>query len=184
MFENTAKGWHGSYSIAGRNSAEKFHAIVNKDYILKNKIKKSNIHDMFTPDKPKPKINFTETLDVFKNYKNKKKINSDDDLLSIENNKLLKKFKKIPPLIKKFIKKDRFKFHEEHCNNIKKNNKKNYHSNDPSAAKYYPKYEYIWPKLISGPTWEFMPGRKENKIIDTREFAHEYVDKNMYKSFS
>ena len=182
MFENTAKGWHGSYSIAGRNSAEKFHAIVNKDYILKNKIKKSNIHDMFTPDKPKPKINFTETLDVFKNYKNKKKINSDDNLLSIENNKLLKKFKKIPPLIKKFTKKDRFKFHEEHCNNIKKINKKNYHSNDPSAAKYYPKYEYIWPKLISGPTWEFMPGRKENKIIDTREFAHEYVDKNMYKS--
>ena len=143
MFENTAKGWHGSYSIAGRNSAEKFQAIVNKDYILKSKVKKSNIHDMFSPDKPKPKINFTETLDVFKNYKDKKKLNSDDNLLSIDNIKLLKKYKKIPPLIKKFKKKDRFKFHEEHWKNIKENSSKknNYFSNDPSAAKYYPKYE-------------------------------------------
>lgn len=181
MFENTAKGWHGSYSIAGRNSAEKFQAIVNKDYILKNKRKKSNIHDMFSPDKPKPKINFTETLDVFKNYSDRKKINSDDNLLSIEKHKLLKKYKKIPSLIKKFTKKDKFKFHEEHWKNIK-HTKKNAFSSETSAAKYYPKYEYIWPKLISGPTWEFMPGRKENKIVDTREFAHDFVDQNMFKS--
>ena len=178
MFENTAKGWHGSYSIAGRNSAEKFQAILNKDYILRNKVRKPNIHDMFSPDKPKPKINFTETLDVFKNYTDRKKINSDDNLLSIQK---LKKYKKIPSLIKKFTKKDKFKYHEQHCKNLK-HQKKNAFSSETSAAKYYPKYEYIWPKLISGPTWEFVPGRKETTYVDNREFAHDIVDKNMTKT--
>jgi len=31
MFENQAKGWHGSYSTVGRNSAEKYPMILIKD---------------------------------------------------------------------------------------------------------------------------------------------------------
>ena len=37
MFENNAKGWHGSYSVVGRISAEKFHIILMKNEILNEK---------------------------------------------------------------------------------------------------------------------------------------------------
>ena len=37
MFENDAKGWHGSYSVAGRASAEQYKSLVNKDKLLLNK---------------------------------------------------------------------------------------------------------------------------------------------------
>ena len=37
MFENKTKGWHGSYSVIGKISAEKFHIILKKNQILKEK---------------------------------------------------------------------------------------------------------------------------------------------------
>ena len=40
MFENQAKGWHGSYSSVGRNSAEKYPMILIKDKILTDKVEK------------------------------------------------------------------------------------------------------------------------------------------------
>ena len=50
MFENDTKGWFGSYSTAGRESAEKYHIVIHKDEILKNEHKKLKIRDLFTPD--------------------------------------------------------------------------------------------------------------------------------------
>ena len=49
MFENPRKGWHGSYSRAGRVSAEQYQMILNKDKILneKKKIKLKNL-DFFS----------------------------------------------------------------------------------------------------------------------------------------
>ncbi len=47
MFENPAKGWHGSYSIVGRSSAEKYHLILIKDLILSGKYKKKKIKNYF-----------------------------------------------------------------------------------------------------------------------------------------
>ena len=50
MFENQAKGWHGSYSTVGRNSAEKYPMILIKDKILKDKCEKKVIKDYFNTD--------------------------------------------------------------------------------------------------------------------------------------
>ena len=55
MFENTAKGWHGSYSIVGRSSAEKYHLILIKDIILSGRVKKKKVETIFSPDKTEKK---------------------------------------------------------------------------------------------------------------------------------
>ena len=67
MFENEEKGWYGSYSLAGRRSAEKFNNILRKNEILKGDNKKIKIRDMFAPDETK--IEHTEEqLDYYKIY--------------------------------------------------------------------------------------------------------------------
>ena len=73
MFENEAKGWHGSYSTAGRNSAEKYHIIIHKDEILSNEPKKIRIKDIFTPDEPQPVESLEDNIDIFKVYSNDQK---------------------------------------------------------------------------------------------------------------
>ena len=50
MFENQAKGWHGSYSAIGRISAEKFPMILIKDQIINGKNKKQKIKDYFSTE--------------------------------------------------------------------------------------------------------------------------------------
>ena len=50
MFENKAKGWYGSYSKVGRDSAEKYPMIMLKDQILNNQFKKIKIKDYFNTD--------------------------------------------------------------------------------------------------------------------------------------
>ena len=72
MFENEAKGWYGSYSVAGRNSAEKYAAIVHKDEIFKNERKKIKIKDIFTPDEEEPRFPIENNLDIFKVYSSSK----------------------------------------------------------------------------------------------------------------
>ncbi len=46
MAENETKGWYGSYSLAGKHSAEKFNNIVHKNEILRGEHKKARIHDL------------------------------------------------------------------------------------------------------------------------------------------
>ena len=38
---------------------------------------------------------------------------------------------------------------------------------EPPCTRYYPRYEYIWPKLITGPSWKQSRGRtfKKKKLI-------------------
>ena len=50
MLENDAKGWHGSFSAAGRNSAEKYHMIVHKDSIIAGRTKKKKIFGFFSTE--------------------------------------------------------------------------------------------------------------------------------------
>ena len=71
MCENDAKGWYGSYSIAGRESAEKYHIIIHKDEILDNENKKMKIKDVFNPDEPQHIESLDEKLDIFKAYEDK-----------------------------------------------------------------------------------------------------------------
>jgi hypothetical protein len=176
MFENEAKGWYGSYSVAGRNSAEKYSAIVHKDEIFKNERKKIKIKDIFTPDEEEPRFPIENNLDIFKVYSSSKQQQSK----SMKINSPSLNFKSSTSIINKFIKPDKFKYHNLHCKNeeekIKYQNKKK----DCSLSKYYPKYEYIWPRLLTGPVWEKNRGRVyPKKIIDNRSFA---ILKDPYES--
>ena len=177
MFENEAKGWYGSYSVAGRNSAEKYAAIVHKDEIFKNERKKIKIKDIFTPDEEEPRFPIENNLDIFKVYSSSKS-QQQSKSMNLKSNSL--NFKPQTSIINKFIKPDKFKYHNLHCKNeeekIKYQNKKK----DCSLSKYYPKYEYIWPRLLTGPIWEKNRGRVyPKKIIDNRSFA---IIKDPYES--
>ena len=62
---------------------------------------------------------------------------------------------------------------QKKCEN--KNNNM-YNVSTPECTRYYPKYSLIYPKLLSGPKWEYTSGRKYKKIeIDKRDF---FLEKN------
>ena len=154
MFENETKGWHGSYSIAGKNSAEKYHLVLQKDEILKNENKKYKIKTIFTPDESFDYEDYDNTLEMFKIYNRDAKLNN-------SNNEKLN-------LKKEILKKEKYKFHNKHMNELdkKKNNSVN------NLISYYPKYDYIYPKILTGPLWKFLKGRtnsqtKENNNNDS-----------------
>ena len=161
MIENETKGWYGSYSLAGKNSAEKYNNIIHKNEILKGETKKLKIRDMFAPDDPKNDI-IIENLDIFKMY------SLDDKLLK----KKIKEFEKNKKQNNLKLKDENFRyfFHNKHCSTIKKKQKKL--SLEPACTRYYPNYNYIWPKLLTGPKWSDLLGRKQKKIeIDNRDFV-------------
>ena len=158
MCENDAKGWYGSYSIAGRESAEKYHIIIHKDEILDNENKKMKIKDVFNPDEPQHIESLDEKLDIFKAYEDKN--NKISEILTSKKNK------------NKLLKNDKYKYHNKHIEEGKKIKK----VCEPACTRYYPKYEYIWPKLITGPSWKKSMGRNlNNKEIDNKEFFHEDI---------
>ena len=67
MLENEEKGWYGSYSLAGKRSAEKFNNIIHKNEILKGEHKRVKIPDIFSPDEIKHN-NLEEKLNIYKVY--------------------------------------------------------------------------------------------------------------------
>ena len=73
MFENDTKGWYGSYSIAGRESAEKYHIVVHKDEILNIGNKKLKTREIFSPDEIQQIESFEDQLNIFKAYSSEKK---------------------------------------------------------------------------------------------------------------
>ena len=102
------------------------------------KKKKIVIKDIFTPDEPQQVESLEDNLDIFKVYssENKDKIG----VISKSQNK--------KPLIK-LVKKDKFQYHNKHMMDLNKRKKKS----GESYSRYYPRYEYIWPRLITGPEW-------------------------------
>ena len=160
MFENEEKGWYGSYSLAGRRSAEKFHNILYKTEILKGETKKIKIQDIFAPDEIKTNP-AEEQLDYYKIY-------------SMDINNLKKKIKqKYNEVEKSKEKKENKKFnlffHNRHCS--LENKKIGITTHEPGCTRYSPNYNYIWPKLITGIKWGDQMGRKYKKIEkDNRDF--------------
>ncbi len=163
MIENDTKGWHGSFSIVGKNSAEKYHAIIHKNEILNNEHRNIKVKDIFSPDETIPLEVIEDNLDIFKVYSNEKKNGK------ISTKKMLKKNK------------ERYKYHNKHILNNKKNKNKNKNDIfDIPKIKYYPKYDYIWPRLISGPCWKTIQGRNSKKSnLDNKDF---YIDDNKFYS--
>ena len=157
MFENDAKGWYGSYSIAGRESAEKYHIVTHKDEIIQNEHKKLKIRDLFTPDEPEQVETLDDKFDIFKSYSSEK------------NNIINQLFSPKQVKKKKKIHNDKFKYHNIHMKDENRKKKKP----EPASTTYNPKYEYIWPKLITGPSWKKTKGRTyKKKEIDNKEFLN------------
>ena len=83
MFESDTKGWHGSYSLMGKISAESFPMVLAKDKILKGLYKPKKIKDYFSMDEDinhydelqtdeddifNPKYNISNYIIVFFSY--------------------------------------------------------------------------------------------------------------------
>ena len=163
MVENDTKGWFGSFSLAGKHSAEKYNNIVHKDEILKGETRKIKIRDMFTPDEPKQDI-LDEHLDILKMYSLDSKI--------IKKHKIEQKKIKAQKNLKIQKEFDNLKyfFHKQHCLSNERRKKKT--APEPGCTRYYPNYNYIWPKLLTGPKWKDLLGRKQRKIEkDKRDYV-------------
>ena len=169
MFENKAKGWYGSYSKIGRSSAEKFFVITHKEDILNGETKKVKIKDIFEPDEEKAESCVEDLIDVYNVYSSKYN--------TINNNSKTKKQNKLSYSAKKRLKKNniKYKFHDLHQ---KARMKLKLAMTDPSCTKYYPKFDYIFPKLISGPEWDYVPGRELpiQGMIKPENYTEETID--------
>ena len=175
MFENQAKGWHGSYSTVGRNSAEKYPMILIKDKILKDKCEKKVIKDYFNTD---------DDLD-----NNKIVIDDGEDIFSQVGNNTNRRKKKITEICDHQNKEkipDEYKYHQQHHKELydynmvlKKQN--NYtHSN-----MYMPKKDITWRRTVTGPYWDTLTGRDKNSYLKNNPDntdSNFYIDHNTYKN--
>ena len=164
MFENQAKGWHGSYSIVGRSSAEKYHLILYKDLILQGRYKKKNLKTIFSKSKSKGngKNKKEKKIDIFEESPIKDKIEAIQEYTS--------KRKKICEPHNSENVPEKYKFHQHHHKesynyfSVLKKSKKY----TPGSGNYNPKMDYIWKKTITGPTWDIISGR-EKKVIKIKD---------------
>ena len=177
MFENPAKGWHGSYSIVGRSSAEKYHLILVKDLILQGRYKRRKIINNFLMNKSQPKTKHKreKIIDIFEEPPTKNKIEQIQEYVS--------KRKKICEPHNTENVPEKYKFHQHHhkelynYNLIMKQSKKY----TPGSGNYHPKMDYIWKRTITGPTWDILSGR-DKKVIKLKE-DFDLINKNKnYKS--
>ena len=169
MLENEEKGWYGSYSLAGKRSAEKFNNIIHKNEILKGEHKRVKIPDIFSPDEIKHN-NLEEKLNIYKVYSYdsdtlkkviRNKYNKEEEDGEEEEEKKNKD--------KKPLKKFSLFFHNRHCTS--ENKQKKITTYEPGCTRYSPNYNYIWPKIITGIKWGDRLGRKyKNQEIDNRDF--------------
>ena len=177
MFENKQKGWHGCYSRIGKNSVEQFYEIMKKDEILERLNKKLKVKDFFAPDTKINKLDYLEdNLKVFQIYQ--------DELKGLSNNTKNNKNKQLDNEIeeieynnKNILKSNKFKYHNIHIENDKKKKLKRIIST-PNYD-YTIKYDLIFSRLLSGPQWNKIKGRKYPKIIiDNRDYL--YNEKNNF----
>lgn len=158
MFENAAKGWYGSYSKVGRDSAEKYPMIMLKDKILANQFKKHKIKDYFNTDDDLDieKIMMDYTEDIFSlTYKRK--------------NERKERFKHVCALKDEKEMQDDYKYHQIHhkgtydYNLIIKGQKK-YQTN---SSVNLPKDDLTTKRILTGPKWNLLTGR-ENKSMNKK----------------
>lgn len=175
MFENQAKGWHGSYSTVGRNSAEKYPMVLIKDKILKDKCEKKVIKDYFNTD---------DDID-----NNRIIIDDGEDIFSQTTNKKNKHKKKINEICANQTKEkipDEYKYHQHHHKelydyNLLLKKQKNYGAN---SSMYAPKKDITWRRTVTGPCWDTVTGRDKNSIfqrIPDKTEANFYIDHDSYK---
>ena len=176
MFENQAKGWHGSYSTVGRNSAEKYPMILIKDKILKDKCEKKVIKDYFNTDDDieNNKIIIDDGEDIFSQIPNKK-------------NKHKKKITEICDHQNKEKIPDEYKYHQLHHKELYDYNVllKNQKKIGTNSSMYVPKKDITWRRTVTGPYWDTLTGREKKSIFEKtgqNTEANFYIDHNTYKN--
>ena len=159
MLENEAKGWHGSYSVIGRSIVERFQMLLKKDEILSGKLKKVTIRDFFTDDENKNTIKTKKNkkvkdIDIFSESFDKKK--KEKTRIKIEEKKM--KQADLCASIPKYDLKEKYKYHQTHHEDFNKKLMKQ--KEIKTLSSYNPKMDFIWKKIITGPHWKFLKGRK------------------------
>ena len=189
MVENENKGWYGSFSQAGKDSAEKY-GISKMNDLLSEKTKKKVFKDFFSHNYTN-NINeeeTTEKLDIFN--PNTSRININNSNFQLKKSKSEKKNIIISSLIDNIEKKNntkrekiiknKFKYHIQNIirmNKKKNEEKKNLLEKGPSLSKYTPKMDYIWSRTLLGPKWESLTSRKFKVLNNNWEIN------NLPKSF-
>jgi len=180
MYENETKGWYGSYSRVGKGFAERFYIISHKEEIFSRENKKIRIKDFYNPDEIKQKSSLEENLDVFKLYTSSK-IKKDKILKSLLKHKQ-NFLERSSQNKKKSYNKKRLKLsHIHEILGIKKNPK----VNQSSYTRYNPNYDYIKPRLLEGPLWKKVPGRKQKGLnpFEDKIFNDQIEENKNYKFY-
>ena len=165
IIENKAKGWYGSLSKEGRDAAILAFLKLSG---YKNSMQKKNQKKIQKKDSDKLAL-LKDNLVIVKNYKNSVKT-------------IINKPKKKPKTETKDNKEEKLQFHKLFHQKTEEDESK--YINNPSCTKYTPKYNLVYPKLLTGPKWEVMSGRKYKKIeIDEKDFliTHESKIDSGYK---
>ena len=169
MLENEAKGWHGSYSIIGRNIVERFQLLLRKDEIISGKSKKIIVKDGFSTENKDEKS--VERKKIKKNIKEIDIFSESFDKQKKEKMKLKEEEKKIKQSdlcasTPKYEFKEKYKFHQSHHGDLKNKLVNNKQNNIKTLAGYTPKMDFIWKKAKAGPNWKLIKGREETNNDD------------------
>ena len=169
MLENEAKGWHGNYSVIGRNIVERFQLLLRKDEIISGKSKKIIVKDGFSTENKDEKS--VERKKIKKNIKEIDIFSESFDKQKKEKMKLKEEEKKIKQSdlcasTPKYEFKEKYKFHQSHHGDLKNKLVNNKQNSIKTLAGYTPKMDFIWKKAKAGPNWKLIKGREETNNDD------------------
>ena len=166
MFESDTKGWHGSYSLMGKISAESFPMVIAKDKILKGLYKPKKIKDYFSMDED---------------------INHYDELQTDEDDIFNPKYKSPPKVKRKILKicepntkraiPEEYKYHHSNHKDMYNLTKILKAQQSKIGTIYDPKKEYVWARTISGPPWNALSGREKGGILGIKNIDINFNEK-------
>ena len=173
MFESDTKGWHGSYSLMGKISAESFPMILAKDKILNGPYKTKKIKDYFTTEDD---VNLVDELQ-----------NDDEDIFNPKYKPPMKiKKKKLricEPTTKKPVPEE-YKYHHLNHRDMYNLNKILKAQSSQSSSIYDPKKEYVWARTLSGPQWNTLSGREKGGIFGIKNIDINFNEKKEEKDLN
>ena len=154
MFESDTKGWHGSYSLMGKISAESFPMVLAKDKILRGIYKTKKIKDYFNTDDDINTVNEIndEDEDIFNpKYRPPIRIKR-------------KRLKICEPNTKREIPEE-YKYHHSNHKDMYNLSKILKNQSTQSSSIYDPKKEYVWSRTLTGPQWNVLSGREKGGLF-------------------
>lgn len=177
MILNDKKGWFGSFSAAGKGSAQKYNAFTKK-----NRRKKAKIYNPFDHHNLKEKAgDIEDNVDIFRinTLEIKSEIKSDQNKKN--DKRLLSSFP--TSKTRHGLQEDKLFYHNKH---IKEGTviKKQY---PPPCTKYNPRFNIILKRSASAPEWKTLTYRRDNftKKINSKIYINQpnIINNKAGKSF-